>query len=233
MGVKLDGFDWGEDNGVIFSMQFRDTLMREFFNGSKNIYETVFQVEENDIVMDVGASIGPFPYSLKDRNIKHLYVIEPSKAQIGILSNNIKGIPNTIIPYVINDKDLFIHETFGSSTNQELVKSKKFMQVIKENNIEKIDFLKTDCEGGEYEIFSIENICWLKDNVGKCAGEWHLNNPETKQKFREFRDVFLRVFPNHEVYSVDGLNIKWDLWNDHFIEYYNEVIIHIDNRRNG
>ena len=212
MGVKLDGFDWGEDNGVIFSMQFRDTLMREFFNGSKNIYETVFQVEENDIVMDVGASIGPFPYSLKDRNIKHL---EPSKAQIGILSNNIKGIPNTIIPYVINDKDLFIHETFGSSTNQELVKSKKFMQVIKENNIEKIDFLKTDCEGGEYEIFSIENICWLKD------------------KFREFRDVFLRVFPNHEVYSVDGLNIKWDLWNDHFIEYYNEVIIHIDNRRNG
>ena len=41
MGVKLDGFDWGEDNGVIFSMQFRDTLMREFFNGSK-IYMRLF-----------------------------------------------------------------------------------------------------------------------------------------------------------------------------------------------
>jgi hypothetical protein len=57
--------------------------------------------------------------------------------------------------------------------------------------------------------------------------------PTDRSEFREFRDVFLRVFPNHEVYSVDGLNIKWDLWNDHFIEYYNEVIIHIDNRRNG
>ncbi|MDB0072925.1 FkbM family methyltransferase, partial [bacterium] len=204
-----------------------------FFNGSKNIYETVFQVEENDVVMDVGASIGPFSYSLKDRNIKHLYVIEPSKVQIEVLSNNIKGIPNTVIPYVINDEDLVIYETFGDSTDPELVKSKKFMEVIKENNIEKIDFLKTDCEGGEYEIFSVENICWLKGNVGKCVGEWHLSNPETKQKFREFRDVFLRVFPNYEVYSVDGANIKWDLWNDHFIEYYNEVIIHIDNRRNG
>ena len=80
--------------------------------------------------MDVGASIGPFSYSLKDRNIKHLYVIEPSKVQIEVLSNNIKGIPNTVIPYVINDEDLVIYETFGDSTDPELVKSKKFMEVI-------------------------------------------------------------------------------------------------------
>jgi hypothetical protein len=29
---------------------------------------------------------------------------------------------------------------------------------------------------------------------------------------------------------VDGVDIKWDLWNEHFIEYYTEVIIYIDNR---
>jgi hypothetical protein len=64
----------------------------------------------------------------------------------------------------------------------------------------------------------------------KAVGEWHLHTPEEKQKFREFRDVFLRVFPTHEIFSVDGVNIKWDLWNEHFIEYYSQVIIHIDNR---
>ena len=104
------------------------------------------------------------------------------------------------------------------------------MEVVDEYSIEKIDFLKTDCEGGEYNIFNIENICWLKENLKKCAGEWHLNSKETKKKFREFREVFLRVFPNHEVYSVDGVNIKWDLWNEHFLEYYNEVLVYIDNR---
>jgi len=30
--------------------------------------------------------------------------------------------------------------------------------------------------------------------------------------------------------SVDNVDIKWDLWNDHFIEYYKQIIIHIDNR---
>jgi cytochrome c peroxidase len=36
---------------------------------------------------------------------------------------------------------------------------------------------------------------------------------------------------NHiEVFSVDGVNIKWDLWNEHFLEYYYQVLIYIDNR---
>jgi hypothetical protein len=33
-----------------------------------------------------------------------------------------------------------------------------------------------------------------------------------------------------KIFSVDVIDIKWNLWNEHFIEYYNEVIIYIDNR---
>ncbi len=225
MKKNYENFDWGSSN-----QWFKDVISGEFFDMEKNIYESIFEVEENDVVMDVGASIGPFSYCLKDRNIKHLYAIEPSESQIKVLSNNIKDIPHTIIPNVINDKDLKIYDNFGESGEEKLVSSKTFMSIVEENNITVIDFLKTDCEGGEYEIFNVENICWLKNNVKKISGEWHLDTIETKQKFREFRDVFLRVFPNHEVYSVDGINIKWDLWNEHMIEYYNQVIIHIDNR---
>jgi len=225
MSVDLEKFDWGKSNEW-----FVRTIKEEFFNSDKNVYETVFEVEENDVVMDIGASIGPWSYQLKDRNVEHLYVIEPSKTQSITLLKNIDGIPYTYIPNVISDNDLVIAESFGDSTNHEIVKAKTFMQIIEENNIEKIDFLKTDCEGGEYGVFKVENICWLKENMKKCAGEWHLNSPKSKKQFREFRDVFLRIFPNHKVYSIDGIDIKWDLWNEHFIEFYNEVIIHIDNR---
>lgn len=221
---NLDNFDWGQNNEW-----YKKTMTEEFFSGN-NIYETVFKVEENDIVMDIGASVGPWSYILKDRNVKHIYVVEPAKGQIEPLKNNLKDIPHTIIQNVIGYNDLPISYTFGDTTDIEIVKSKKFMDIVSEYDIQKIDFLKTDCEGGEYEIFSIENLCWLKENLKKCSGEWHLSTIESKKMFREFRDVFLRVFPNHEVYSVDGVNIKWDLWNEHFIEFYNEVIIHIDNR---
>jgi FkbM family methyltransferase len=221
---EIKNFDWGENNEW-----YKKQMIIEFFS-NENIYEKVFKVEENDVVMDIGASLGPWSFLLKDRNIKHLYCIEPAKGQIEALKNNVKDIPNTIIQNVLGENDTPVQEIFGVDGNMEIVKSKTFMQIVDEYDIKKIDFLKTDCEGGEYNIFDVENICWLKENMKKCSGEWHLSTTELKQKFRKFRDVFLRIFPIHEVYSVDGVNIKWDLWNEHFIEYYNEVIIHIDNR---
>ncbi len=105
-----------------------------------------------------------------------------------------------------------------------------FKRLVELYNLEKIDFLKTDCEGGEYDIFNDENIDYIKNNIKKIVGEWHLGSPELKEKFRNFRDKYLSQFNNIEVYSVDDFNIKWDLWNDHFIEYYGEVLIYIDNR---
>ena len=221
-------FDWGEA-----SEWFIKTIKDEFPSDGENVYEAFFKVKENDIVMDVGASIGPFSHQLKGRNIKHLYAIEPSSTQIKTLIKNIKGIPHTIIANVISDKDLMIDSHFGvgnKNNSFELVKAKSFMEVVEEYKIDKIDFLKTDCEGGEYNIFDINNIFWIKDNVKKIAGEWHLHSPKEKQQFREFRDVYLKLFPNHEVHSVDGANIKWDLWNEHFVEYYNQVIIYINNK---
>jgi hypothetical protein len=106
----------------------------------------------------------------------------------------------------------------------------KFDTFLDLYSIDKIDFLKTDCEGGEYDIFNEENKKFILDNVKKIAGEWHLGNYELKEKFRKFRDTYLTKFDNFNIFSVDGHHIKWDLWNEHFIEYYTEVIINIDNR---
>jgi hypothetical protein len=52
-----------------------------------------------------------------------------------------------------------------------------------------------------------------------------------KCKFRWFRDNIFPQFDNIQIYSVDGVNIKWDLQNEHFIEYYNEIIVYMDNRK--
>jgi hypothetical protein len=106
------------------------------------------------------------------------------------------------------------------------------MDLMNSYAITKVDFLKIDVEGMEYEVFSDENIEWIFKNVRKIAGEFHLLNPKQKEQFRKFRDTYLKRVPNDklQIYSSDLVDIKWDLWNDHFIEYYGEVTIYIDNR---
>lgn len=217
-------FDWGTS-----SDWYKSEIGREIFH--EKIYEKFFSVNENDIVLDVGASIGIFTFSILDNKPSHVYCFEPSSEQfMTLVKNTLKGYV-TCINKGISDIDgiKVLNDVYGSENRPLEVYTIQFKTFIEKFNIKKIDFLKTDCEGGEYDIFNNENIWWIKNNVKKISGEWHLEFPEQKQKFRQFRDVYLKLFPNHQVFSVNGVDIKWDLWNENFIQYYKQIILYIDN----
>jgi autotransporter strand-loop-strand O-heptosyltransferase len=219
---KLSKFDWGwmSDN-----LNQKNILIKEIFED--RIYERIFEVEEGDIVLDIGSSVGPFIFSSSEK-IKHAYCLEPSDVEFDTLLKNMSSIPSTCLKKGISNKTGEIKSEYVYG-GQDKMDSISFKDLIKDQSIEKIDFLKTDCEGGEYDIFTPENIDWIKKNVRKISGEWHLSNYELKSKFRNFRDNILSNFTNFEVYSIDGVNIKWDLYNENFIEYYSEVLFYIKN----
>jgi autotransporter strand-loop-strand O-heptosyltransferase len=218
---KLDGFDWGgKDNW------YSDAAIKEI--EENNMYDRLFTVEEGDIVVDLGASLGPFTYSILPNNPKQCYVVEPLSYQVDVLKRNVGRDNVKIIQGAITDKKK-IEITWDNVT--EVVSTFTFKEFLDENGIDKIDFLKCDCEGGEYDVFQPSNIEFLK-TIPKIVTEFHLSKDENFHncKFRWFRDNILSNFSNYQVFSVDGVDIKWDLWNEHFIEYYNEILIYIDNR---
>jgi FkbM family methyltransferase len=208
---------------------YKRTIEREIF--IDRCYEKMFEVEEGDIVFDIGASLGPFTYSILDKNPSHVFCIEPSYKEFKTLILNTNSGPVTYINKGISDKvGKFDFEFLFEKENSYETYSTTFEKIIKDYNLTKIDFLKTDCEGGEYDIFNSDNFFWIKNNVRKISGEFHLSNPSFKEKFRLFRDTYLKEFKNYLVYSFDGIDITWELWKDQFIPYYSEITIHIDNR---
>lgn len=226
---NITSFNWGNQ-----SEWYKETITSEIFED--RIYEKFFEVNEGDIVLDFGSSIGPFTYSILEKKPKHVFCIEPCEDSIPTLVKNTIGHPVTYIIKGLSssngvEKSNTIFNSVGQNqTDMETITFKKLLDLY---GIDKIDFLKTDCEGGEYHIFNDDNFEFIKNNVKKIVGEWHLNpkyDKEVKNKFRQFRDLYLKEFTNYNVFSVDGIDIKWDLWNEHFIDYYNEVIIYIDNR---
>lgn len=208
---------------------FRETVTREIF--VDKIYERVFEVEKGDIVFDIGASLGPFTYSILDKEPSHVFCFEPSYEEFKTLVLNTRHGNVTHINKGISDKvgEFNFEFVFDNSKGDKLY-STTFKKVIEDYNIQKIDFLKTDCETGEYDIFNLENLFWIKNNVKKISGEWHLGEDWMKEKFQVFRDVYLRVFPNYKIFSFNGVDITHEVWNSKFISYYREIMIHIDNR---
>jgi len=199
----LEGFDWGITKGW-----FREELVKEFTEYKGGQYQVDFKVDKGDIVFDFGASIGPFVWQIKDQEPSKVICIEPSESMIGALVRNCQStnldceVFKCGIGSISGEENLLAFGADGEATNITLP-TLTFMDIVKNANVDKIDFLKTDCEGGEYSI---------------------------KEQFKIFRETYLRLFPKFKIYSIDMFDITDNLWRDMFLDYYNQVIIYIDNR---
>lgn len=228
------------DYGLIAQNKwFLAMLDGEMFRDT-NLYERMFPVEKGDVVLDLGASVGPFAYCAAQKDPKIVIAVEPHPQLIPTLRHNLDQFTNVIVdPKAIGHETgrieiggLFDPVAKYDTGEVNWVEAITFMDFVRQYEIEKIDFLKIDIEGMEYHVFNHENMDWILENVRKIAGEIHLRSPEQKKKFRKFRDTYLKKFDKSKikVLSADLVDITWDLWNDHFIDFYSEVTLFIDNR---
>ena len=242
---KIDeNFKWSN-----FNKKTIDGINIEIFEQRQ--YEKVYEVQKGNVVIDIGASYGPFTWSVLDRASK-VYCFEPSKNIFEVLRDNVKNYNVEVINKAIFHTSSS-NEKIGSPciarsqkeleklSTEELVDTISFMDFIKEYNINYIDFIKTDCEGGEYYLFRDENMSFLINNVKHIVGEFHLFTKEQKIEFRYFRDKFLTQFKSYKILDVDGIDITWSVFYDTpynsftennlppFIDCYKMIYIHISN----
>ncbi len=234
----FNDFNWGNLTG-----NMKGRLIQEICE-NEGQYECDFGVEEGDVVVDLGASLGIFSWEIQHKKPSKIICSEPSYEFLPILTENMSktNIPHEICPKgiwdVSGENNIFAFNLDGQTYNTKNIPNKTFptmrwMDFVKEYNIDKIDFLKFDCEGGEWDVFSDENIWWIKNNVRKMSGEFHLNKHDWKERFKIFYRTYLRLFPNFNIYAVDMVDIKWELNEkklNSFVDYYKQVIVNIDNR---
>jgi|688.fasta_scaffold07652_3 FkbM family methyltransferase len=150
-------------------------------------------VEEGDVVVDIGSNVGAFIKYANDKKAKIIYSCEPNPACIKIIEKHY-ALNNVILnKYAISDKNgiseleiPFNSDTSGCSKITEAnikntftdvktiqIETITFKNFIEKNNILKIDYLKVDCEGGEAFVFKDENKTFFQQNVKKIVLEFH------------------------------------------------------------
>lgn len=230
--MRRQTFDWGKikDNPTFYT-----NLIYEIF--ITDVYQKLFKIKEGDIVVDIGASVGPFAYKAMERNPGHVYCIEPQKDMFAIMQKNLSSFPNvTCINKGIaaeNGKITFeymLSPEEGEMWKQEEGDGISFKSFIEQYGITHIDFLKVDCEGGEYDIFNEENLQWIKANVRRIVVEVHRLSPDQWDKFIQFRNLYLREFLHYRILAYDQEPIDENVWDDSFTDKWGYFTIYIDNR---
>jgi len=229
----VEEFDWGliEEN-----QWFKNGLIREI--DIEDQYQKYFKVEEGDVVLDLGASVGPFAVHILGAAPSKIICVEPHN---DLFKTLVKNTARSTIVTCINKGIAGVNEEVETSNLFDPSVGVESNKVFKMNgirfntlveDIQDIDFLKIDIEGGEYDVFTEDNLAWIAVHVKKIAGELHLHTPEQKEKFRRFRDLYFKAFPNFQVHANNGANIKFQIWDDNFADLYGFINFYIDNRPN-
>lgn len=204
--LMLSPFDWGNLDGTM-----RMIINKEVFED--RIYEKHKEVKPGDIVVDIGANCGAFTYSILKKEPSKVYCVEPSNGLMQPLLKNTKHGNVSITNKGIGKETTSNYNCVTTSENGirmwvfshegESCDMISFKDFITNNNIDHIDFLKFDCEGGEYYIFTEENEDYIKNNVSYAAGEWHFQRKDGSD-FINFRDRYLLSAKFFRVYD------RWD-----------------------
>lgn len=233
--VYSDSFDWSD-------LTYEDivTIDREIVH--EQVYRFWKDVKEDDIVLDIGASVGAYVVSILNQKPKKVYCVEPSKKLLKTLAKNCSEQTFDYVENPLVYINRGIVDTEGDKINIFGGESEfigiTFNELIENYSIEKVNFLKIDCEGGEYNIFKDENMDFLLNKVDFIAMEIHLNYDGCREKFKNFRDKYLTQFENYKVMSCTRQSISWGtsldiadkIFDDEFIDNYTcEFMIYISN----
>lgn len=135
-------------------------------------YTRKFSLPENSTVVDIGGYIGDFSlYAVKYLNAEKVIVCEPTEENFELLLRNIKsndfqdkitainkavgnGDEISLNVEIKDGKEVHASSFWYEGASTRVVPSLTLQQLLRENSLSKVDLLKVDCEGGEYEIFS-------------------------------------------------------------------------------
>ncbi|MBK5210577.1 MAG: FkbM family methyltransferase [Flavobacteriaceae bacterium] len=148
---------------------FRENFLDDIY--FKHIPKSVFNTNQNPVIIDIGANVGFFSLAAFSKYPKaKIYAFEPHPYCFKVLKNykqEFKRFDWNIFNQAVSNKNenifLNTNNLEGFTTVTSVFKKSKDIKVfavkavsfdtfLEENKIDYIDFIKLDCEGSEYEI---------------------------------------------------------------------------------
>ena len=140
--IDISNFDWGwmdEPSDMVhihidgseqdMGQYHKQSIIEEIYE--RKCYEQFFEVESGDVVLDIGASVGPFTYSILHKNPKQVFCFEPSEREFKTLCKNVIGYSVIPIPKGISNVNSIVESDmlFGGEKEMESITFEKFINL--------------------------------------------------------------------------------------------------------
>jgi FkbM family methyltransferase len=169
-----------ESNSNIFERE----IERYYIDGGNESLRFNYQLDKKSIVFDVGGYIGDFSYVIHKKFRSKIFLFEPVKSCYSIClyrfsSTNSIILKNYGISGSTGESKIFIDGDKTSShlesEHSEVIETKTLKDAMNSLNVKKIDLLKLNIEGDEYDLLekAIEDKCISK--IKNIQIQFHMN----------------------------------------------------------
>ena len=177
-----------------------------------------YPLHADSIVFDLGGYHGEFSQKIYDKYNCYIYVFEPVKEYYEIIKNTFKDNSKIkIFNFGLSDKDETMNISLnddGSSTflndgKKEVITLKSIKIFLDNENIQDIDLLKINIEGGEYSVLS-ELITEDKiKTIKNLQIQFHNFIPNAEKLREKLRHDFNKT--HHLTYDYYFIWENWEL----------------------
>ena len=208
--------------------------LKEIFTNRE--YDSEFvNVNEGDIVVDLGANVGLFALYALTRKCKKCYSVEAHPETFKYLKINTSDRFDNIITInkaISTVDNMYMDLNSQNSTGLSIYNNPKdysvkvdsisLSQLIKEYDINMIDYLKIDIEGAEYDLLRNIDKTYLSNNVKKIALEVHRCSDDD---FNFIKSLLLECSFNYIIVRSDdkGTNKMIHAWKKEKIELSSNI----------
>lgn len=155
----------------------------------ERFYQPLLGEAENYTILDIGANIGLFSLYAQD-SAARIIALEPTPATFKMLQKLTEGESKiTPVPVALSGHngtvDFYVshNPTVNSLVNRVgekvTVDARTIATILDEHNLDYVDFVKCDIEGGEMFAITNETIGEVADRIGFWALELHQTDADT------------------------------------------------------
>jgi len=214
--IKEPSFILHLRNGKHLKLRTHSTDIQAFVNvwiieeyNSKN-----FNIRDDDVIIDIGAHIGLFSiYASQFCHTGKILAFEPIKENYDVLLENIRlnrlsnisafnfavSDKNSSLKIYLNQLDNAAHTIYGIGENFVEIDSTTLKEII-DSKCDKVDLIKIDCEGAEYDILnSLPKDYFTR--IEKICMEYHIidnNLDQLKRLKSHLQEAGFRLFVKYE-----------------------------------
>lgn len=188
----------------------------------KSYHNDFITVEGGDVVVDIGFNYGTFSIQSLRFNPSRVVAFEPNPKLVKLFKNNFRSDIIEVGQLAVSDRNgtttffenadnvmSTIIEGFNGAPveNSYDVEVRDFTQILIDYKLDKIDYLKVDCEGSEYAIFESLPIEYLKYNIRKITIEFHdiLSDYKVQRLIEKLKKAGFELDIKYEEGRVNGL----------------------------